>query len=333
MSAHVRARPAATWSRTHGEKISAEEIVTSQSPSTAASVAELVTIRDFFRFAISRFNAAELVYGHGTTNALDEAAFIVLEALQLPIDKLDPFLDARLTLAERQRLAALIEERVTTRKPAPYLLGRAYVGGIPFHVDERVIVPRSYIGELLRGDVFASLPGEALADPAAITSVLDLCTGSGCLAVLAAAAFPRARIDAVDLSAAALEVARRNVEESSYAARIRLLEGDLFAPLGAERYDLVLTNPPYVDAQGMAELPPEYRHEPALALAGGEDGLDIVRRILGEAAAHLDAAGGLICEIGSGRARLEADFPDLPFVWLDTEESSGEVFWLAAADL
>jgi ribosomal protein L3 glutamine methyltransferase len=307
--------------------------VSPPSPFTAAAVAELVTIRDFFRFAISRFNAAGLVYGHGTTNAVDEAAFIVLEALQLPIDKLDPFLDARLILPERQRLATLIEARITTRKPAPYLLGRAYVGGIPFHVDERVIVPRSYIGELLAGDFFMSVPGETFGDPAQITRILDLCTGSGCLAVLAAAAFPEAEIDAVDLSAAALEVARRNVEESGTAARIRLLEGDLFAPLGAERYDLILTNPPYVDAEAMADLPPEYRHEPALALAGGTDGLDIVRRILEAAAAHLTETGGLLCEIGTGRERLEADFPDLPFIWLDTEDSSGEVFWLAAAAL
>jgi ribosomal protein L3 glutamine methyltransferase len=307
--------------------------VSSPSPFTAAAVAELVTIRDFFRFAISRFNAAGLVYGHGTTNALDEAAFIVLEALQLPIDKLDPFLDARLILPERQRLATLIEARITTRKPAPYLLGRAYVGGVPFHVDERVIVPRSYIGELLAGDFFMSVPGETFSDPTQIARILDLCTGSGCLAVLAAAAFPEAEVDAVDLSAAALEVARRNVEESGTAARIRLLEGDLFAPLGAERYDLILTNPPYVDAEAMADLPPEYRHEPSLALAGGTDGLDIVRRILGAAAAHLTETGGLLCEIGTGRERLEADFPDLPFIWLDTEDSSGEVFWLAAAAL
>jgi ribosomal protein L3 glutamine methyltransferase len=313
--------------------VSSGEIVSSPSPFTAAAVAELVTIRDFFRFAISRFNATGLVYGHGTTNALDEAAFIVLEALRLPIDKLDPFLDARLILPERQRLAMLIEARITTRKPAPYLLGRAYVGGIPFHVDERVIVPRSYIGELLAGDFFTGATFETLADPAQITRILDLCTGSGCLAVLAAAAFPAARIDAVDVSAAALEVARRNVEESGTAARIRLVEGDLFGPLGAERYDLILTNPPYVDAEAMADLPPEYRHEPALALAGGADGLAVVRRILDAAAAHLTETGGLICEIGSGRERLEADFPDLPFVWLDTEDSTGEVFWLAAAAL
>lgn len=307
--------------------------MSSPSPFAAAAVAELVTIRDFFRFAISRFNAAGLAFGHGTTNALDEAAFIVLEALHLPIDKLDPFLDAKLTLPERQRLATLIEARITTRKPAAYLLGRAYVGGIPFHVDERVIVPRSYIGELLAGDVFTGVTGEMLGDPAQVARVLDLCTGSGCLAVLAAMAFPQAEIDAVDLSAAALEVARRNVEESGYADRIRLVEGDLFGPLGAERYDIILTNPPYVDAEAMAGLPPEYRHEPALALAGGQDGLDIIRRILGHAAAHLTEAGGLLCEIGTGRDRLEADFPGLPFIWLDTEDSSGEVFWLAAAAL
>lgn len=300
--------------------------MSSLNPPIPAAVAELVTVRDFFRFAISRFNAAGLAFGHGTTNAVDEAAFIVLEALHLPIDRLDPFLDARLTLLERQHLGALIEARISTRKPAPYLLGRAYIGGVPFHVDERVIVPRSFIGELLN----AGTIGEMLEKPAEVANVLDLCTGSGSLAVLAAAAFPQARIDAVDLSAAALEVARRNVEESGYASRIRLFEGDLFAPIGGERYDLILANPPYVDAEAMADLPPEYRHEPALALAGGEDGLDIVRRIITEAGQHLTETGGLVCEIGSGRERLEADFPDLPFVWLDTEESRGEVFWLTS---
>jgi ribosomal protein L3 glutamine methyltransferase len=291
---------------------------------------ELVTIRDFFRFATSRFNAAGVVYGHGTTNALDEAAFIVLEALHLPVDRLDPFLDARLTLAERERLLALIAARVETRKPAAYLLGRAYVGGVPFYVDERVIVPRSYIGELLRGDFLTSVMGEGLDEA---SRILDLCTGSGCLAVLAATAYPGASVDAVDLSADALDVARRNVDESGYGDRIRLLGGDLFAPLGAERYNLILTNPPYVDAEAMADLPPEYRQEPALALAGGEDGLDVVRRIIAEAAAHLEDNGGLVCEIGRGRGRLEADFPNLPFVWLDTEDSSGEVFWLTAKAL
>lgn len=297
-----------------------------------SSPEELRTLRDFLRYAVSRFNQAGLVYGHGTATARDEAAFIVLEALHLPIDELDPYLDARLIAEERRRLAELIEARIATRKPAPYLLGRAYVGGVAFHVDERVIVPRSYIGELLRGELFGGETGALVGDPARIRRVLDLCTGSGCLAVLAALAFPNAAVDAVDLSAAALEVARVNVGEHGLAARIRLLEGDLFAPVARERYDLIVSNPPYVDAEAMADLPPEYRHEPALALAGGEDGLDVVRRILAEAPAHLEPGGGLLCEIGRGRERLEAAFPDLPFLWLGTEGSEGEVFWLSADD-
>jgi ribosomal protein L3 glutamine methyltransferase len=288
------------------------------------------TVRDFLRYATRRFTAAGLVFGHGTATALDEAAFLILEALHLPIDELTPVLDKRLTEVERRHLSALIEARIATRKPAPYLVGRAYVGGVPFHVDERVIVPRSFIGELLRSPLFDGESAGLVADPARIRRVLDLCTGSGCLAVLAAHAFPAARIDATDLSADALEVARRNVDESDRADRIRLLHGDLFAPVRDRRYDLILSNPPYVDAAGMAALPPEYRHEPTLALAGGDDGLAIVRRILAEAPAHLKPGGGLICEIGRGQARLEAEFPRLPFLWLATEGSSGEVFWLTA---
>ncbi|HYC14935.1 MAG TPA: 50S ribosomal protein L3 N(5)-glutamine methyltransferase [Stellaceae bacterium] len=291
---------------------------------------ELRTLRDFLRYAVSRFNAAGLVYGHGTATARDEAAFMVLEGLHLPVDELDPYLDARLTIKEREHLAELIEARVTRRVPAPYLLGRAYVGGVSFRVDERVIVPRSYIGELLRGELFAGESNLLIGDPRRIHRVLDLCTGSGSLAVLAALTFPEAEIDAVDLSADALAVARTNVEEHGFAERIRLLEGDLFAPVAAERYDLILSNPPYVDAEAMAALPPEYRHEPALALAGGVDGLDVVRRILAELTAHLEPGGGLLCEIGRGRERLETEFPDVPFLWLDTEGSEGEIFWLTA---
>jgi ribosomal protein L3 glutamine methyltransferase len=288
------------------------------------------TIRDVLRSAARRFKAAKLVFGHGTASALDEAAFLILEGLHLPIDELEPVLDRHLTEKERRRLAELIEARIATRKPAPYLLGRAYVGGMPFHVDERVIVPRSFIGELLRGPLFEGESAGLVGYPARVRRVLDLCTGSGCLAVLAARTFPNARIDATDLSAGALEVARRNIAESAHADRIRVLQGDLFAPVKGRRYDLILCNPPYVDAEAMAALPAEYRHEPALALDGGTDGLDIVRRILAQTPAHLGPRGALLCEIGQGRARLESDFPRLPFLWLDTEASAGEVFWLTA---
>jgi ribosomal protein L3 glutamine methyltransferase len=300
----------------------------------AASPADVLrTVRDFLRLAVSRFNAAGLAYGHGTSTAFDEAAFLVLEGLKLPVDRLEPFLDARLLPDERARLAELIEARVATRKPVPYLLKRAYFQGIPLHVDERVIVPRSFIGELLHSDLFGGEDFALVEDVSAIESVLDLCTGSGAIAILAAGVFENAEIDAVDLSPDALEVARINVAAHGLGERVELYEGDLFAPLEGRTYDLILTNPPYVDAVAMEELPEEYRHEPEMALASGLDGLDIVRRILAEAPAHLNPGGGLICEIGAGREILEAEYPDLEFLWLDTEESEGEVFWLAAAAL
>jgi ribosomal protein L3 glutamine methyltransferase len=296
-------------------------------------LAVFATVRDCFRYAVSRFNAAELAYGHGATNAVDEAAFIVLEGLKLPIDALDPFLDARLTRAERVRLLSLIDARVATRKPAAYLLNRAYIQGVPFYVDERAIVPRSFIGELLFHGLVG--PGALIEDPEAIETVLDLCVGGGSLAILAARVFPDATIDAVELSAGALAVARRNVEEHDLADRVTLYEGDLFAPLGAKRYDLILANPPYVDAESLAAFPPEYAAEPRLAHAGGRDGLDIVRRILAEAGAHLTQEGALVCEVGRARAILEAAYPELPFLWLDAEDSEaeGEVFFLRAVDL
>jgi ribosomal protein L3 glutamine methyltransferase len=288
------------------------------------------TPRDWLRYAIGRFRAAGLAFGHGATTALDEAAYLILEGLHLPIDTLDPFLDARLIRSERQRLDALIEARVSTRKPAAYLVNKAYIQGVPFYVDERVIVPRSFIGELLM-TAFVEENG-LVGDPEDVLRVLDLCTGGGSLAVLAARAFPNATIDAVDLSADALAVAKRNVEEHGLVERVSLFEGDLFEPVASQRYDLILANPPYVDADAVAAFPPEYAAEPRMAHAGGEDGLDIVRRILASAPERLTEEGALICEIGQGRDRLLADYPDLSFVWLDTEDSVGEVFLLRAGD-
>ncbi len=303
----------------------------SENPDNDERVAVFSTVRDLFRYAVSRFNAADLVYGHGTTNAVDEAAFIVLEALHLPIDSLEPYFGAALTREERARLLRLIDARVSSRKPAAYLLNRAYIQGVPFYVDERVIVPRSFIGELL----FRGLVGEGslIEDRDAIESALDLCVGGGSLAILVARTFPNAEIDAVDLSPDALAVARRNVSEHGLDERISLYQGDLFAPLGDKRYDLILTNPPYVEAELVDAFPPEYAAEPRLAHEGGSDGLAIVRRILSEAPAHLTPNGALICEIGTGRALLETEFPDVPLIWLDTEESEGEVFFVRAADL
>ena len=289
----------------------------------AASKPSLVTLGDFFRFAVRRFKVARLAYGHGTTNAVDEAAFMLLEALRLPIHILDPWLDLKPTPAERTRLLTLIDARVALRMPAPYLLGAAYMRGVRFHVDRRALIPRSFIGDILADGALPSDPGK-------VKRVLDLCTGSGCLAIMAALAFPRARVDAVDLSAGALAVARRNVASHRLGDRITLHRGDLFQPVARQRYDLILSNPPYVDAGGMATLPPEYRHEPRMALAAGQDGLDLVRRILAEAPRHLRRGGGLLCEIGRGRPPLERAYPTAPFVWLDTEQSEGEVFWLSS---
>ena len=291
---------------------------------------DLISVRDMLRFAVSRFQEAGLVFGQGTSSAVDEAAFLILETLRLPVDDINPWADARLTKPEREVVLGRIEERVLKRVPAAYLTKKAYIQGVPFHVDERVIVPRSFIGELLFSDLFGGEGFALVSDPSSVGRVLDLCTGSGCLAILAARIFPNAQVDAVELSPKAMEVARLNIDESGYGERLHLFQGDLFQPVAKERYDLILTNPPYVDAVAMEELPPEFRHEPAMALDGGEDGLDIVRRILAEVPRHLNPGGGLLCEIGRGRDILEDDYPELDFFWLDTEESQGEVFWLTA---
>ncbi|MHC4055070.1 50S ribosomal protein L3 N(5)-glutamine methyltransferase [Bradyrhizobium sp. 25ACV] len=295
---------------------------------------ELLTLLDYVRYAVSRFVEAKLAFAHGTTDPVAEAAFLVCEALHLHPEQLESFANARVTAAEGKTVLDLIHQRVTTRKPAAYLVNKIYMRGLPFYVDERVIVPRSFIGELLEshfgGDGEA---GSLIDDPTGVERVLDLCTGSGCLAILAAHHFPNAAVDAVDISKGAFEVATRNVGEYGLEDRISLYRGDLFAPLDDARYDLIITNPPYVDAEGMAALPPECRAEPKLAFDGGADGLDVVRRILAEAPDHLTPDGGLICEIGRGRELVDEAFPELPLLWLDTEDSEGEVFWIAAADL
>jgi ribosomal protein L3 glutamine methyltransferase len=301
-----------------------------RSPKVAAG--ELRTLLDLVRYAASRFIAAKLVFAHGTTDPVAEAAFLVCEALHLHPDRFEMFATARVTAAEAKTILDLIERRVATRKPAAYLVNKIYMRGLPFYVDERVIVPRSFIGELLEQH-FSGEDGSLIDDPAAVESVLDLCTGSGCLAILTSRSFPNARIDAVDISKDALEVATRNVADYALENRISLHQGDLFKPLGGNKYDLIITNPPYVDAEGMDALPRECRFEPKLAFDGGADGLDIVRRILNEAGKHLTPQGGLLCEIGRGRELLEDAFPHLPLLWLDTEDSKGEVFWIGAGDL
>ncbi|RXT53517.1 50S ribosomal protein L3 N(5)-glutamine methyltransferase [Bradyrhizobium betae] len=295
---------------------------------------ELLTLLDFVRYGVSRFVEAKLAFAHGTTDPVAEAAFLVCEALHLHPDQFEAFAHARVTAAEGKTILDLLRRRVTTRKPAAYLVNKIYMRGLPFYVDERVIVPRSFIGELLESHF--GVDGEAgslIDDPTSVERVLDLCTGSGCLAVLAAHHFPNAEVDAVDISKGAIEVATRNVGEYRLDDRISLYRGDLFAPLGDNKYDLIITNPPYVDAEGMAALPPECRAEPKLAFDGGADGLDVVRRILRDAPDHLTPDGGLICEIGRGRGLVDEAFPELPLLWLDTEDSEGEVFWISAADL
>lgn len=295
-----------------------------------AEILELVTLRDVLRYAVSSFSAAGLHYGHGSSTPLDEAAFLILETLSLPVDDFNAFADARLTAREKTLLGERIARRVEDRLPAAYLTGRTYLTGIPFRADARALTPRSFIADLLQSPLFdGSGQGMALVeDPDIVASVLDLCTGGGSLAVLAAYAFPSAMVDAVDLSAEALSLARENIADHGMEGRVVPFRGDLFAPVKGRTYDLIITNPPYVGREVMEALPAEFRHEPAMALDGGEDGFDIVRRILAEAKAHLNAGAGILCEIGTDREVLEADYPDTPFLWLDTEGSDGEVFWL-----
>ena len=289
---------------------------------------ELVTVRDWLRWAVSRFNEAGLHFGHGTHNAWDEAVWIVLATLHLPRDTLEPFLDARLTGSERHALLERLQQRVVHRLPAAYLLNEAWLGEFRFHVDPRVIVPRSYFAELLE-DGFAPW----IENPESVASALDLCTGSGCLAIVMAHAFPNAAVDAIDISPEALEVARRNIADYGLEDRVHAIESDLFAKAKGRRYDLIICNPPYVTAAAMEALPAEYRHEPALALAAGRDGLDVVRRILAQARKHLNPRGVIAIEVGHNQELVNEAFPDLPAVWLDTEHADGKVFVLTREDL
>ncbi|MGC2048281.1 MAG: 50S ribosomal protein L3 N(5)-glutamine methyltransferase, partial [Gallionella sp.] len=272
----------------------------------------LVTVRDYLRFAVSRFNQAGLFFGHGSNDTHDEAAYLILHTLHLPLDRLEPFLDARLTDSERIEVLDILQRRVEQRIPAAYLTHQALLGEFSFYVDERVIVPRSFIAELLLVQL-----SPWIAEPDEVGNVLDLCTGSGCLAIIAAHAFPYAGVDAVDLSPDALAVAERNVTDYRLQDRVHLIESDLFAKLGKRKYDIIVSNPPYVDAVSVAALPQEHMHEPKLALGSGHDGLDATRIILNEAARHLTENGVLIVEIGHNREVLEAAYPDLPFTWLD----------------
>ncbi len=289
---------------------------------------DLLTLHDWQRWAISRFTEAGLFFGHGCDNARDEAAWLINHVLHLPLDQFDAWKDARLTRSERTALFNILNQRISRRTPAAYLTNTAWLGQFSFYVDERVIVPRSYFAELLEHELSPWLD-----NPEEVHSALDLCTGSGCLAIIMAHVFAGAAVDAVDLSPDALAVARRNVDDYGLQQQVELIESDLFAALDGRQYDLIISNPPYVTTGAMQQLPTEYRHEPALALAAGEDGLDIVRRMLAEASRYLSDSGLLMVEVGHNADLVEAAFPHVPFTWIDTDSSESKIFMLTRQQL
>lgn len=286
------------------------------------------TVRDLLRHAVTQFNTAGIFFGHGSQSAFDEAAYLILHTLRLPLDKLDPFLDAKLLPEEIERVCQVIERRVRDRVPAAYLTNEAWLGNYRFYVDERTIVPRSFIAELIPEQFSPWVD-----DPESVTSILELCTGSGCLSIMLADAFPNAQVDAVDISADALAVARRNVDDYALQDRITLIESDLYAKLPKKKYDLIVTNPPYVNSNSMGRLPEEYRREPQIALAGGDDGMDLVRIIVSGAGERLKRNGALIVEIGNEREHAEAAFSDIELTWLSTSAGDDAVFLVTADQL
>ena len=285
------------------------------------------TVRDFILWAERRFDKARLYFGHGTDNARDEAVWLVISTLQIPFDGLDAQAERLLNEAEQKAIRELVEARISTRKPLAYLLHEAWFAGLKFYVDERVIVPRSLIGDFIHEQF------QPWIDPARVHRILDLCTGSGCIAIAAAHTFPQAQVDGADISTDALAVARINVARYDLEARVHLVQSDLYAGLAGRRYDLILTNPPYVDAADMSALPDEYRHEPALALASGDHGLDAILHILAHAPAHLEPGGILVAEVGNSHVALAQRFPDVPFVWLTSASGDESVFLLTAEEL
>jgi ribosomal protein L3 glutamine methyltransferase len=290
--------------------------------------ADFTTLRDLLRYAVTRFNSAKLFFGHGSSNAFDEAAYLLLHTLQLPLDKLEPFLDARLLPEEVASALHVIEQRANEHLPAAYITHEAWLGNYRFYVDHRVIVPRSFIAELIP-EQFAPW----IEEPDQVTNILELCTGSGCLPIMLADAFPYAHVDAVDISADALEVAKRNVDDYELNERITLIESDLYDNVAPRKYDLMVTNPPYVNTDSMNRLPQEYRREPQIALAGGRDGMDLVRKIVAGAAERLKPRGILMVEVGNERAYAEAAFPELELTWVSTSNGDDMVFLLTAEQL
>ncbi|MGV8894675.1 MAG: 50S ribosomal protein L3 N(5)-glutamine methyltransferase [Burkholderiaceae bacterium] len=286
------------------------------------------TPRDLFRYAITRFNTEKLFFGHGSSNALDEAAYLILHTLKLPLETLDPFLDARLLPEEVATILEVIERRATDRVPAAYITHEAWLGSYRFYVDERVIVPRSFIAELIP-EFFSPW----VTDPESVTDILELCTGSGCLPIMLADAFPNAHVDTADISKDALDVAFLNVADYDLEDRITLIESDLYTNVPDKKYDIIVTNPPYVNSGSMGLLPQEYLYEPQIALAGGNDGMDLVRRIVAGAAQRLTENGILIVEIGNEYAFAEAAFPDVELTWVTTSAGDNMVFLITAEQL
>ena len=295
---------------------------------------QLFTIRDWLRFTVSQFEESDIFFGHGTDNSYDEAVWLIMSALHLPHDTLNNFLDAQLTHQERKHLAHLIEQRITKRTPTAYLVREAWLRGFKFYVDERVIVPRSFIAELLDFNEEGEHGLQPwIEHPELINSAADICTGSGCLGILLANAFPDAVIDVVDISSDAIAVANINITNYGLQEQITAIQSDMFAALKGKKYDLIISNPPYVDALSMAKLPTEYRNEPQLALGSGVAGLDHTHTILQEAANHLNDDGILVVEIGHNRDALEAAYPDLAFTWLQVESGDQFVFLLTKEQL
>lgn len=290
----------------------------------AEAEAALVTIRDFIRFAVTCFRENDIHLGHGTDDPFAEATALVMQTLALEWSADEEILDARLLPSERRKVLDLLRRRVNDRIPLAYLLNLAYFNGLPFYVDERVLVPRSPIAELIADRFLPWLADEP-------QRALDLCTGSGCIAIAIAKEFPETLVDATDISMDALSVAAVNVEHHEVEDRVGLIESDVFSKLPGQRYDLIVSNPPYVDAEDMADLPPEFLREPELGLASGRDGLDITRRILAEAADHLTEDGVLVVEVGNSQWALEQSFPEVPFVWVEFERGGSGVFVLTAA--